>query len=176
MDDLGLFFLLQIRTTVDHGTHPHHVDRAGACCSLAVLLGVAHRLVVVGLVVGVQRRVDQVDHQHRIHLTEELADLDQQNTQTQRNAEPRATAPLAKPRKMRPFFRLFGPPLRRGAAQLEQNHNCECTLSSRESWRRRGSLLSLSSAAFQRSSFSYHVIYTRTEAATTEHMTQHVYG
>lgn len=74
------------------------------------------------------------------------------------------------------FFRLFGPPLHQGAAQLEQNHNCERTLSSRESWRQRGSLFSLSSTAFQKSSFSYHVIYTWTEAATTEHMIQHVYG
>lgn len=109
----GSFFFFQIRTTVDHGIHPHHVDRAGACCSLAVLLWVAHRLVVVGLVEGVQRRVDQVDHQHRIHLSEELTDLDQQNTQTQTNAEPRARAPLAKRRKMEPFLGCLAQPFTR---------------------------------------------------------------
>lgn len=69
---------LQIRSIMDDETHPHHIDRAGACCSLAVLLWVAHRLVVVGLVEGVQRGVDQVDHQHRVHLTEELTYLDEQ--------------------------------------------------------------------------------------------------
>lgn len=69
---------LQIRTTIDNETHPHHIDRAGACCSLTVLLWVAHRLVVVGLVEGVQRGVDQVDHQHRVHFSKELTYLDEQ--------------------------------------------------------------------------------------------------
>lgn len=56
----------------------HHIDRAGACCGLAVLLWVTDRLVVVGLVEGVQRGVDQVDHQHRVHLAKELTDLGEQ--------------------------------------------------------------------------------------------------
>ena len=68
----------QVRTPIDKETHPHHIDRAGAGCSLAVLLWVAHRLVVVGLVEGVQRGIDQVDHQHRVHLAKELTHLDEQ--------------------------------------------------------------------------------------------------
>lgn len=55
----------------------NHKDRAGSCCSLAVSLWVADRLVVIGLVEGVQGGVDQVDHQHRIHLTKELTYLDE---------------------------------------------------------------------------------------------------
>lgn len=36
----------------------NHKDRAGSCCSLAVSLWVADRLVVIGLVEGVQGGVD----------------------------------------------------------------------------------------------------------------------
>lgn len=61
-----------MRTSGDGQTGPHHKDGAGARRGLAILLGVADRLVVVGLVVGVQRGVDQVDHQHRVHLAKEL--------------------------------------------------------------------------------------------------------
>jgi len=55
----------------------NHIDGAGSCCCLAVFLRVADRLIVVRLVEGVQRRVDQVDHQYRIHLTKELTYLEE---------------------------------------------------------------------------------------------------
>lgn len=54
----------------------NHIDGAGACCSLVVFLWVTDRLVVVGLVEGVQGGINEVDHQHWIHLSEELTYLD----------------------------------------------------------------------------------------------------
>ena len=55
----------------------YHIDGAGSCCNLAAFLRVADRLVVIGLVEGVQRGVDQVYHQHRINLSKELTYLDE---------------------------------------------------------------------------------------------------
>lgn len=64
----------------------HHVDGARPRRRLAVLLRVAHRLVVVGLVEGVERGVDQVDHQHGVHLAEELAYLGERKGRQNRRA------------------------------------------------------------------------------------------
>lgn len=119
--------LLQIRTRIDNETHPHHIDGAGACCSLAVFLWVAHWLVVVGLVKGVQRGVDQVDHQHRVHLAKELTYLDKQThrckqtlNREQECLQKEGRWVLSAPKGL---FRLFCPPLHKAAAQLKQNHN-----------------------------------------------------
>lgn len=123
---IRIFLQIRIQDTINTETHAHHIDRAGACCSLAVLLWVAHWLVVIGLIEGVQRGVDQVDHQHRVHLAKELTYLDEQ-TQMQTNTEPRARGlqkegrwVLSEPKGL---FRPFCPPLHKGAAQLKQNQN-----------------------------------------------------
>lgn len=165
---------LQIRTTVDDERHPHHIDRAGACCSLAVLLWVAHRLVVVGLVEGVQRGVDQVDHQHRVHLSKELTYLDEQAHRRKQTLNWEQECLQKKGRWVhllrKAFSGCFAQPLRvqhRWSRTIMFYRACVCTLNSGELWRQRGSLFNLSSTAVYRGSFSDQVIYTWTETATT---------
>lgn len=53
----------------------YHVYRTGSCSSFSFSLWVTDRLVVVGFIKGEQRRVDQSDHQNRVHFTKELTNL-----------------------------------------------------------------------------------------------------
>lgn len=149
---------LHIRTAIANETHPHHKDRAGACCSLAVLLWVAHRLVVIGLVEGVQRGVDQVDHQHGVHLAKELTYLDEQtrrckqtlNREQERLRTGGRYCKFCLLRKAfsgcfaHPFIRM----LHSWSRTITFYRTCVCTLNSRELWRRRWSLFNLSSTEF----------------------------